>query len=156
MSDHVQKMINQLEARKTYLCDIEDLYQYVKNRLKHRIKRPKNDLVMERLLNTMDDFLDSVEKFKPFHKDFAPKRIFCFLNIVEQTVISVMISTGNLSKENFEIFGENAVNFLNFSDRERLLKFWRKQNSPKSIIRKVLNEWDESTIYRLLDCALKF
>ena len=156
MSDHVQKMINQLEARKTYLCDIEDLYQYVKNRLKRRVKCPKNDLVIERVLNTMDDFLDSVEKFEPFHEDFAPKRIFCFLNIVEQTVISVMISTGNLSKENFEIFGENAVNFLKFADRERLLKFWRKQNSPKSVIRKVLDEWDESTIYRLLDCALKF
>ena len=82
MSDHIQKMINQLEARKTYLCDIEDLYQFVKNRLKRKVKCPKNDLVIERLLNTMDDFLDSVEKFEPFHEDFAPKRIFCFLNIV--------------------------------------------------------------------------
>lgn len=155
MSDHIQKMITELEARKTYLCDIEDLKEYVENRLWPRVTCPKTELVLERLLKTTDGFLQAVEEHEPFHPDFAPGRILCFLNILEQTVISAMISAGKLSEENFQIFGEDAVNFLNFSDRQQLLKFWRKQNEPRNAIRRVLTEWNSNTINRMLTVASK-
>lgn len=155
MSDYIQKMITELEARKTYLRDIEDLKVFVENRLGPRVMCPKIELVLEKLLKTTVGFLQAVEEHEPFHPHFAPKRILCFLNIVEQTVISVMITAGKLSDKNFQIFGDDAVNLLNVSERERLLKFWRKQNEPRNSIRKVLTEWDSNTIRRMLTEASK-
>ena len=143
----------ELAIKIEYIRDIKCLQEYF---IKYRKTEKKfmNQLVMDRVIFIISDFLNAIYDNDPFHPNFAPKRLRCFLKIIEQTLISIMIQTGRMNLKNYEIFGEEAMEYLNWSQRQILLKFWRKQNCARRPIRKSLRKWNKNTIKNMISSVM--
>jgi len=105
---------------------------------------------LERVIKTINDFIDSMNKMEHLHPDFSPHRIYCFGNILEQTLIAVLVECRQMDYEAKQLFSKRSLKYLDQSERNRLLKVWYKQNDAKNRIREVLGNWDENTIRRIL------
>ena len=92
-----------------------------------------------------------MEEMDPLHRHFTSERIHCFINIIEQTVIAILVEKDEMTAKRRKIFGKSSILYLNQPERNRLLKFWYKQNTVKDQICSVLGKWDENTIMDMIN-----
>ena len=153
MAINLLEKAKELAIKLEYMRDIECLQEYFVKFRKTETKM-MNQLVMDRVIFIISDFMNAIYDNDPFHPNFSPRRLRTFLKIIEQTLISIMIETGRMNWRNYEIFGEEAMQYLNGYQRKILLKFWRKQNCAKRPIRKSLRKWNRNTIKNMISSVM--
>ena len=117
-----------------------------------KAKSPQMHLVIKRVTDLIADFEVSIGE-NLLNSAFSSSRIHCLACILEQTVISMLIECNLMNQKRKNQFSRIALEYLEQSQRNQLLKFWHKQNNPKKAIRSVMDEWTPYTITDMLNAV---
>jgi len=148
MTFRLNELAAELNARLEQMNKIENIRDHLVY-IRSVVKSEKMKLVLDRIQALLANFIIAINTSEPFHPDFAPTRLHCFANILEQTLIAALIECDRMTAEKATRFGTRAMSYLKQSQRNQLLKFWCKNNCAKYHIKLVMEKWDDYTIQNM-------